>query len=206
MSRGDYRPTRIVSGGQTGVDRGALIGARTMGTEIGGYCTIDRRAEDGEIPSEFPLKECDSVDYLVRTRLNIEHSDATLVMAYEDEARLFGGTARTVDFCRAFDRPYYVLQLDAQADIGSNIAVAKLIRAWGRFLEPATLNVAGPRESKAMGIQAQSSLVLRLMLQTRARCICGRETPAWVWQAADSAAQPVKCSQCGHVTHGSDLE
>jgi len=206
MSEIDFRPTRLVSGGQTGVDRGALIAAALQGFDHGGYCPLNRRAEDGQIPPEFPMEESESPDYLVRTRLNVQHSDATLVMTYEDEHRLTGGTRRTVEFCRAFENPFFVLSLEPGADKGWNLSAAKAVRAWLRFLEPQVLNVAGPRESKAPGIQNQACEVVLFTLQTKARCLCGRETPAWVWERAEKAAQPVRCSQCGHTSYRSDFE
>lgn len=157
------------------------------------------------MPEQFPLESCESNDYLVRTRLNVEKADATVVMTYEDEHKLTGGTRRTVDFCRAFECPYLVLTLNPNADKGRNLAVARAIRAWWEFLEPNTVNFAGPRESRAPGLQAQAEEVVRFALQTRSRCLCGRETPDWVWLQAERKQQPVRCSQCGHVTYGSDL-
>ena len=48
---------KIVSGGQTGVDRAALDVAMQMGIETGGWCPKDRRAEDGRIPEHYQLTE-----------------------------------------------------------------------------------------------------------------------------------------------------
>jgi hypothetical protein len=47
--------SRIVSGGQTGVDRGALDAALAAKFPCGGWCPADRRAEDGPIPQRYPL-------------------------------------------------------------------------------------------------------------------------------------------------------
>ncbi len=201
-----FRPTKLVSGGQTGVDRGALIAARKLGYPFGGFCTADERAEDGPIPEEFQLTACDSNDYLVRTRLNVEHSDATLILSYESERALTGGTKRTVEFCRAFERPHYVGTLSIGASRPKNLIVAKAVRRWLTFLEPPVLNVAGPRESKAPGIQQQTEEVLSLLLQTPTRCVCGRAVPEWVWQQAEEGGKPVRCSVCGHITYRSDFE
>lgn len=45
----------IISGGQTGVDRGALDAALEAGNLCGGSCPEGRRAEDGVIPQRYPL-------------------------------------------------------------------------------------------------------------------------------------------------------
>ncbi|MDA1230625.1 MAG: molybdenum cofactor carrier, partial [Planctomycetota bacterium] len=70
--------TRVVSGGQTGVDRAALDAASAAGMEIGGWCPRDRRAEDGIVPLRYPLRETASRSYAVRTEWNVRDSDGTL--------------------------------------------------------------------------------------------------------------------------------
>ena len=199
MDFNDFRPKRIVSGGQTGVDRSALIAAQNLGYDHGGFCPAGRTAEDGQIPDRFPLTECDSPSYLVRTRMNVEHSDATLVLGYETEPS--GGTLRTCEFATAHDKPYSYYRID----VHEPLAIAKLIRCWWRFLEPECVNVAGPRESKAPGIQKHALLVMSLTLQTPANCVCGRKTPVAVWEKTREKDSPVRCSQCGHVSRWSDF-
>ena len=51
------RLRKVVSGGQTGVDRAALDRALEAGLEIGGWCPPGRAAEDGPIPADLPLCE-----------------------------------------------------------------------------------------------------------------------------------------------------
>ena len=60
--------TRIVSGGQTGVDRGALDAALAAGFPCGGWCPADRAAEDGAIPVRYPLTPLARGGYRERTR------------------------------------------------------------------------------------------------------------------------------------------
>ena len=62
---------RIISGGQTGVDRAALDVAMELGIPCGGWCPKGRRAEDGRIPGHYPLQEASSKEYPLRTRLNV---------------------------------------------------------------------------------------------------------------------------------------
>ena len=62
---------KIVSGGQTGVDRGALDAAIALGIPHGGWCPRGRLAEDGRISDRYNLRETESADYPVRTERNV---------------------------------------------------------------------------------------------------------------------------------------
>lgn len=59
---------RVISGGQTGADRGGLDAAIDLGLPHGGFCPKGRRAEDGVIPGRYQLEETESADYTERTR------------------------------------------------------------------------------------------------------------------------------------------
>jgi len=48
---------KIVSGGQTGADRGALNAAIKSGLPYSGWCPKGRLAEDGTIPERYRLTE-----------------------------------------------------------------------------------------------------------------------------------------------------
>ncbi len=133
---------RIVSGGQTGVDRGALDAALAHGCPCGGWTPAGRLAEDGPIPAAYPLRELPGGGYRARTRRNVRDSDATVVVAFGDPV---GGTAATLDDCRRLGRP--VLVIDA-ARSGVDAAVDRLVTFVARHAVR-VLNVAGPRASEA---------------------------------------------------------
>jgi len=92
MRPAETRPLRVVSGGQTGVDRGALDAALERGVPCGGWCPAGRLAEDGVIPARYPVTELRGAGYDERTRKNVEDSDGTLIVTF---GRATGGTART---------------------------------------------------------------------------------------------------------------
>ena len=136
---------KIISGGQTGVDRGALDAALEASLPVGGWCPRGRRAEDGAIASSYPLRETPSRDYEQRTRWNVRDSNGTLVLL-ADTAQ--GGTALTIATAEAHQKPLKVVHLRGSAREESAHATA----AWVRANDVEVLNVAGPRESESAGI------------------------------------------------------
>jgi len=143
--------TRILSGGQTGVDRAALDAAIEFGIPHGGWCPKDRMAEDGRIPLKYRLKETFSPDYAVRTRLNVRDADGTLILYREP---LEGGTALTWQFAVEMEKPVLLVELGFPP-------VFEAFRLWLLENSIRTLNIAGPRESQRPGISKEAkSLVL----------------------------------------------
>ena len=153
---------KIISGGQTGVDRGALEAAVELHFPYGGLIPKGRRAEDGIVPLEFEaMTEDTRKDYLHRTELNVVNSDATLILSRERE--LTGGTKRTAAFCEKHGKPYWIDNPDDPTQTDKGLEFLLWIEAnFG--MSPIALNVAGPRESKCPGIQASTKVfVIRLL-------------------------------------------
>ena len=149
---------KVVSGGQTGVDRAALDAARTLGLPCGGWCPRDRRAEDGLIAAIYPLMETPSTDYAQRTRWNVRDSDGTLVLT---RGRVEGGTAFTVAVARRRRRPLLVVDLATEPDPVE-------ADRWVREAGIGVLNVAGPRESQRPGIGAEARAFLERLFRLTA--------------------------------------
>lgn len=147
----------IVSGGQTGVDRGALDAALQAGFACGGWCPEGRRAEDGPIAARYPLRELPGGDYAQRTRRNVELADATVIVSF---GRPRGGTALTASWCRRLRCPWLLLDGESfEPD-----AAAGLLAAFVDQYRVATLNVAGPRASgDARGYPFARALIGRLL-------------------------------------------
>jgi hypothetical protein len=142
---------RIVSGGQTGVDRGALDAALAAGLPLGGWCPRGRRAEDGVIPARYPLRESESHRYAQRTEWNVRDSDGTLILT---RAGISGGTALTARLAKRYGRPLLVVTLSEDSRVDP-------VLEWLRSEAIRVLNVAGPRESAQPGIQRQAAAFLQ---------------------------------------------
>src|SRR5437763_7505891 len=85
---------KIISGGQTGVDRGALDAALAFEVECGGWCPAGRLAEDGTIPKRYSVMELANAGYAERTARNVANSDGTLVIS---KGTPIGGARATRD-------------------------------------------------------------------------------------------------------------
>jgi hypothetical protein len=140
------RPTRIISGGQTGADRGALDAAIALGIEHGGYCPRGRRAEDGVIPAQYKLVSTSVSSYPHRTKLNVAESDATLVFVMGAETP---GSLLAMSHAVALDKPCLLVNV-REPRLGTIVQ----IREWLHEHQPRVLHVAGSRESRAPGLQA----------------------------------------------------
>jgi hypothetical protein len=132
---------RIVSGGQTGVDRGALDAALAADFECGGWVPGDRMAEDGVIPERYPLVALPNGNYQQRTRLNVVDSDGTAILY---DGNLSGGTRLTRDLCDLLSRPCILISASETPD---PIAAGKAVLRFVDDNNIETLNVAGPRAS-----------------------------------------------------------
>ena len=149
----------IVSGGQTGVDRAAWDVALELGLAIGGWVPKGRLAEDGAIPARYAnLREADSTDPAVRTRLNVRDSDATLIIS---SGPLTGGSLLTMREATRLGRP--VKHFDV-AILQGELAAAE-IQTWLEAVRPAVLTVAGPRASGDPAIGARAAAILQLVLR-----------------------------------------
>jgi hypothetical protein len=132
---------KIISGGQTGVDRAALDLALKHGIECGGWCPAGRLDEFGRIPDQYPVQELAAGGFTERTLQNVKDSDGTVTIY---PGKLSGGTEQTVRFCNELQRPHQLIE-------ASRLSVedaARLIADFVRKNKIDVLNVAGPRQSE----------------------------------------------------------
>ena len=103
---------KIISGGQTGADQGALDAALELEHPCGGWCPKGRKSEAGRIPDRYPVKEHSSPEYPVRTEANVLDSDGTLIFTHGEPT---GGTKLTVELARKYAKPCYIFDFEDTA-------------------------------------------------------------------------------------------
>lgn len=164
--------SKIVSGAQTGADRGGLDAAIWCELPYGGWIPKGRKSEDGVIPYKYEgLKETSSADYLVRTEANVADSDATLVFCYGAPT---GGSKKTVDFAKK--RGKACMSVDMNKDNGKPLdRICAFI--LGISDDSGVLNVAGSRESKSPGIE-RAVAVMMVELISKVNGVCFYPPPS----------------------------
>jgi hypothetical protein len=151
---------KVISGGQTGVDRAALDAAIELGIPHGGWCPKGRPARDGIIPPKYRLQETTSSTYPPRTRMNVRDSDGTLIYS-DPEGNYSRGTALTLRIATEEGKNHLIIRPDMPLPFTSAVdwVLAKNIHI---------LNVAGPSEEGHEGIYKQAYLFLiELFRKTR---------------------------------------
>ncbi len=147
---------KIISGGQTGVDRAALDVALELGFSCGGWCPKGRKAEDGSIGTRYPLQETASANYSVRTEKNVRESDGTLILT---KGQPRAGTALTIKFAQKHRKPYLVRDPFVRTDL-------RIVVKWLEINRIRVLNVAGPGESEVPGIHGRAFEFLKKLFMT----------------------------------------
>ena len=143
---------KIISGGQTGVDRATLDAALQNGVECGGWCPEGRSAEDGIIPLPHPLSELKGADYKARIRQNVIDSDGTL----------FGGTKQTLRFCLHLKKPYLLIDATELSPEHTAKQVHQFITEGSILI----LNATGPRASGSALAYAYTLKVITCFLKS----------------------------------------
>jgi len=135
---------KIVSGGQTGVDRAALDAAIKHGIECGGWCPAGRLDELGRIPDRYLLKEMEEGSFADRTLANVRDSQATVAIYHVD---LGGGTKYAIECCIELDRPYQLIDAAKMSAGSAADVIVDLVREFRIDI----LEVGGPRQSEWAG-------------------------------------------------------
>jgi hypothetical protein len=162
---------KIISGGQTGVDRAALDEAIERGMEWGGWCPKGGWAEDLPDPPgvlrKYPkLKETPLPNPVQRTEWNVRDSDAALIITEARGLSVSIGTRRAHDWAHKHGKPELVV--DATDARAAAHAAAWLKAQKKRFGPDMTLSIGGPRESETPGIYGKARVLIAAVLDATA--------------------------------------
>lgn len=144
---------KIISGGQSGVDRAALDVAIKVNIKHGGWCPLGRKSELGPIPKEYLLIETFTEEYKERTEFNIRDSDGTLVFLLDRRTHITDGTNLTMEKAREMNKPMFVIFLSDEPNMTEVIS-------WLNMNKINILNIAGHRESQSLGIYSKTVFFL----------------------------------------------
>jgi hypothetical protein len=163
---------KLLSGGQSGVDRAALDVAVERSMAYGGWCPKGGWAEDLAAPpgvlAKYPLlKETPLTDPAQRTEWNVRDADACMVVIAAGGLAVSKGTALAEELAHRYRKPLLVVDLGEpepvehaalwlrvqQRRVGANLALA----------------IGGPRESEAPGIYARAVAFIHALLDMAAR-------------------------------------
>ncbi len=148
---------KIITGGQSGVDRAATDFAIESGIPYGGFVPLGGWAEDYPNPpgviADYPeFVETTSSRPLLRTFFNIQHSGAVLIIRRDGDTSF--GTDVTYDFA-SMEKASHVVSPDSPA------AAESIDMFLDSFPDDIVLCVGGPRESESPGIYAVTLTILR---------------------------------------------
>ena len=144
---------RIISGGQTGVDRAALDVAIKLDIPHGGWIPKGRLTENGPLPQNYQLKETLTSNYSERTEKNVVDTDGTLIIS---RGQLTGGSEYTREMAQKHIRPW--LHIDLVQTAAFHAATA--INHWIQEKKIEILNVAGARASEDPAIYTDTLNIL----------------------------------------------
>jgi len=147
---------KIISGGQTGADQGAIVGAAEAGLETGGTMPKGYKTETGDNPGfakKYGLTEDRFPRYDSRTWLNVKNAGFTIWIGKQDSP----GYTCTYNAVTYYKKPYFGISKNwTLTDV---VTLATLIKDTGAVV----INVAGNRESKNPGIhEATRKLIIAL--------------------------------------------
>lgn len=149
---------KIISGGQTGADQGALAGAIACGVRYGGAIPAGRKTEAGGLPLSYEMQELESDHYPDRTERNVIDGDGTLILS---RGPLTGGSALTEKIAVRLHKP--CLHIDFN---GVDVAqAARQVSGWIEQSGISTLNVAGPRASSDPRIYDLTRQLIQLLIE-----------------------------------------
>jgi hypothetical protein len=159
---------KLLSGGQSGVDRAVLDVAVERGIGYGGWCPKGGWAEDFPKPpgllAKYPmLQETPLADPAQRTEWNVRDADACVIVVDAGGLDVSAGTALAQQLAHRYRKPLLVVKL---GDTDRLQRAALWLRVQqARHGAGLKLAIGGPRESEAPGIYEHATSFVRAMIE-----------------------------------------
>jgi hypothetical protein len=159
---------RLISGGQSGVDRAVLDVAEVCGIDYGGWCPKGGWAEDFPRPpgllARYPnLKQTPLADPAQRTEWNVRDADACMIIVDAGGLPASRGTVLARDLADRYAKPVIVVDLQEPDALRR---AARWLRAQREvFGSGFYLAIGGPREREAPGIHGRAAAFIRTLLK-----------------------------------------
>jgi Circularly permutated YpsA SLOG family len=163
---------KLVSGGQTGVDRAVLDVAVERGIDYGGWCPKGGWAEDLPAPpgllAKYPrLQTTPLADPAQRTDWNVRDADACMIVIAVGGLAVSKGTALAEELAHRYRKPLLIVDLsDPEPIEKASLWLRVQQRRVGADL---ALAIGGPRESEAPGIYAHATAFLHALIDLAER-------------------------------------
>jgi len=159
---------KLLSGGQTGVDRAVLDVALARGIDYGGWCPRGGWAEDCPDPpgllARYPqLRETPLADPRQRTEWNVRDADACLVIVDTGGLGVSAGTTLATELAHRLRKPLLVVDLGEPNILGRAALWLRVQRT--RRGDALALAIGGPRESEAPGIYQRASRFIAALIE-----------------------------------------
>ena len=152
---------KIISGGQTGADKGGLIAAKKANIKTGGIAPKGFMTEAGKdlsLKTEYGLRENFSDDLKERTLSNLRGAHCTVVFATKPGSK---GTKFTIDILKKEKRKHLVLS--PYEDDAVEKVREFLNTVYDKYKNPIIINIAGNRESRSKGLEEKVVEVLAFL-------------------------------------------
>jgi len=167
---------KVISGGQTGVDRGALDAALAFEVECGGWCPAGRLAEDGEIPKHYPVVELANAGYAERTARNVADSDGTLIISNGEPV---GGTRETVDRCIEMRKPHLIIDCASMSVEETIEAATEFVKSLSSRADARDPSVVQVISEHSRGSSVRAGLALSARLGMKVLNVAGPRASQW---------------------------
>jgi Circularly permutated YpsA SLOG family len=158
---------KLISGGQSGVDRAVLDIAIENSIDYAGWCPKGGWAEDFPAPpgllAKYPLlRETPLADPAQRTEWNVRDADACMILVEAGGLAVSAGTSLAQDFAHRYRKPVLVAELGEAARVEHAVLWLRVQKA--RHGDGLKLAIGGPRESEAPGIYDQAAAFIRELI------------------------------------------